>query len=176
MSIEQIINSKIEKSELIVIELGPGAIKKDNNAIGIDICQKASVDYMADLSKGLPFLEDNSIDVIHAYHFLEHINDLEFFMSEIFRVLNVDGKFVGTVPHFSNPYFYSDYTHKSFWGLYTLSYFSKNTLFTRKVPTYYNNIMFELIEIEIVFASPFRFRNFMKKGFQKRQLVPSLQR
>ena len=167
MSIEKIINAKIEKNELIVIELGPGQTKKDTNAIGIDICQKASVDYISDLSKGLSFLEDNSIDAIHAYHFLEHIDNLEFFMSEIFRVLKVNGKLIGTVPHFSNPYFYSDYTHKSFWGLYTLNYFSKNRLFKREVPGYYNSIEFYLLDIQIIFASPFRFRNLFKKLFQK---------
>lgn len=167
MNIEKIIENKVKNNKLIIIELGPGETKKDHEAIGIDICEKPSVDYLADLSKGLTFLEDNSVDRIEAYHFLEHIESLEFFMAEIFRVLKVDGKFIGTVPHFSNPYFYSDYTHKSFWGLYTLSYFSKNDLFRRTIPKYYNTIEFQLCEIQIVFASPFRFRNMIKKLFQK---------
>ena len=87
-------------------------------------------------------------------------------MSEIYRVLKKDGYLTGSVPHFSNPYFYSDYTHHSFWGLYTLCYFSKNNFFTREVPQYYNTISFNLEKIEIIFASPFRYRNMIKKFIQ----------
>ncbi|CAA6811365.1 MAG: Unknown protein [uncultured Sulfurovum sp.] len=166
-AINEIIDKKIKNNELVIIELGPGEIKKDNRAIGIDICEKSSVDYRTDLTKGLIFLENNSVDIIHAYHFLEHLEDLEFFMSEIFRVLKKNGRLIGTVPHFSNPYFYSDYTHKSLWGLYTLSYFTKNNLFKRTVPKYYNSIEFYQADIQIIFASPFRFRNIIKKIFQK---------
>jgi len=114
----------------------------------------------------LIFLENNSIDEIQAFHFLEHVVDLEFFMSEIYRVLKKDGKLIATVPHFSNPYFYSDYTHQKFWGLYTIEYFTKNSLFKREVPKYYNSIEFELMDIKIIFASPFRIRNKIKKLFQ----------
>jgi len=49
---------------------------------------------VADLNNGLIFLENNSIDEIQAFHFLEHVVDLEFFMSEIYRVLKKDGKLI----------------------------------------------------------------------------------
>lgn len=164
--IQQIIEEKNKKNKKIVIELGPGKSKRNNNAIGIDICKKESVDYVADLNNGLIFLENNSVDEIQAFHFLEHVVNLEFFMSEIYRVLKKNGKVIATVPHFSNPYFYSDYTHQKFWGLYTIEYFTRNSLFKREVPKYYNNIEFELKDIKIIFASPFRVRNKIKKLFQ----------
>ena len=44
-------------------------------------------------------------------------------MREITRVLKKNGKANIFVPHFSNPYYYSDYTHKRFLGLYTFYYF-----------------------------------------------------
>jgi len=164
--IRQLIEEKKNKEQKIIIELGPGKSKRNNNAIGIDICKKESVDYVADLNNGLTFIENDSIDEIQAFHFLEHVNNLEFIMSEIYRVLKKDGKVIATVPHFSNPYFYSDYTHQKFWGLYTIEYFTKNSFFKREVPKYYNSIEFELINIKIIFSSPFRIRNKFKKLFQ----------
>ena len=164
---KMMIQHKKEAKLPILIELGPGKSKKREEAIGIDICKKPSVDYLADLSKGLPFLEDNSVDEIEAYHFLEHIEDIELFLSEIFRVLKPNGIFIGTVPHFSNPYFYSDYTHKSTWGLYSFGYFCKNTLFSRSIPTYYNTVAFDMTEIEIRFSSVFRLRHQIKKLLQR---------
>jgi len=155
------------KKNKVIIEIGPGENKCCPDAIGIDLHKKPSVDYVADLNHGLKFIRDNSVDELHAYHVLEHIEDLEFFMKEIYRVLKKGGKLIGSVPHFSNPYFYSDYTHRSFWGLYTLCYFSENSYFTREVPQYYNAISFDVEKIDIIFSSPFRYRNLIKKLFQK---------
>ena len=74
---------------------------------------------------------------------------------------------VGIVPHFSNPYYYSDPTHKNFWGLYTILYFSSDMYFKRDVPRYYNSVDFEIIEIKLVFTSPFLFRRIFKKFLTK---------
>lgn len=165
-TIREVISEKVAKDLPVVIELGPGENKSDESAIGVDIVKKDSVDYIVDLNAGLEFLDDNSIDEIHAYHFLEHVQDLEKFMTEIYRVLKRHGRLIGSVPHFSNPYFYSDYTHQKFWGLYSLSYFCNDSYFKRKVPQYYNKCEFSIVEIELIFASPFFFRHALKKGVQ----------
>lgn len=60
LSIQQLINEKKQKNQKVIIELGLGKIKNTPEAIGIDICQKDSVDYIADLNQDLIFLEDNS--------------------------------------------------------------------------------------------------------------------
>ena len=161
--IETLIETRRQNSKKIILEFGPGEAKVDSDAIGIDQFDKCSVDLIADLGQGLPFLKGGSIDEIHAYHFLEHMADLGLMMSEIERVLKPGGKFFGSVPHFSNPYFYSDYTHHSFWGLYTLAYFCKNTDFKRTVPKYCNHLALEVKQVRIIFASPFFIRNKIKK-------------
>jgi len=161
------INRRINNNEKVIIELGPGNIKSDKNAIGIDIFNKDSVDFIYDLSNGLQFLDDNTVDLIISNHFLEHMDNLELFMSEIYRVLKKGGKKIGTVPHFSNPYFYSDYTHKNFWGMYTLLYFSDTQYFKRDVPLYYNSINFQINKIRLVFRSPFIIRHYINKVIDK---------
>lgn len=40
------------------------------------------------------------------------------------------------MPHFRNPYYFSDPTHKTFFGLYTFDYLTKDRFFRRKVPNY----------------------------------------
>ena len=88
-------------------------------------------------------------------------------MSEITRVLKPGGTAEIIVPHFSNPYFYSDYTHKTFFGLYSLSYFATDKLFQRKVPTYHNlPDLLDLVDAKLVFKStrPFYFRYALKRA------------
>lgn len=158
-------NSKkiLESSSFIKVELGCGTYKKVDDAISVDIVDLDSVDIVTDLNKGLPF-EDSSIDEIYSFHFLEHVEDLQFILKEIHRVLKPGGKKVATVPHFANPYFYSDYTHNSFFGLYSFSYFDKEQkLFKRRVPTFYSNELFEVENVTLGFTSPFVTRYPFKK-------------
>jgi predicted SAM-dependent methyltransferase len=164
---ENLWNSFCQKKDPKIIELGPGIAKKYPNSIGLDIVDKESVDFQCDLSKGLGFIPSNSLDLVYSSHLLEHIEDLEFLMKEVERVLKPGGRMVSIVPHFSNPYFYSDYTHKTFWGLYTLFYFSNDKYFKREVPTYYNSIDFQIINIKLVFNSPFKIRSIIYKLVEK---------
>lgn len=159
-----ILASITEKSE-IILELGCGPQKIFPAAIGIDMIDSPAVDIVADVNQGLKFIPDNSIDKVFSSHFLEHLDHLELVMSEIFRVLKPGGIHAGLVPHFSNPYYYSDYTHKTPFGLYSFSYFSKINPFKRKVPVFYNSLDFELKKIKIVFYSPFLFINIFRKMF-----------
>ncbi|HKI45181.1 MAG TPA: methyltransferase domain-containing protein, partial [Balneolales bacterium] len=127
----------IQDGEKIVIELGCGE-KKQPGTIGIDKLPLKNVDYVWDLEKGLSFLPDNSVDEIRSKHFLEHVEHFEELTKEIHRVLKPGGIQIVTVPHFSNPYYYSDFTHRRFFGLYSYDYFSDPEFqLRRKVPAFY---------------------------------------
>lgn len=154
---------KIPGMKFVAIELGCGSHRKIKDAIGIDRTDYDSVDIVCNLEEGLTFLPDNSIDVIYSFHFLEHLPDLGFFLSEIYRVLKPGGKNIGTVPHFSNPYYSSDYTHKTPFGLYTFCYFAQNTPYQRKVLHYQEDTNFKITKQKIIFYSPFKFINVFRK-------------
>ena len=147
----------------VVLELGCGPIKKVPDSIAIDRVNEDHVDILADFNQGLGFLSDNSVDEIHSYHLLEHLDDLEGFLREVHRVLKPGGQKIGTVPHFANPFFYSDYTHKNTFGLYSFSYFTKERYLRRVVPTFYNDLDFKIRQLKLVFNSPFRERAPFKK-------------
>jgi hypothetical protein len=73
------------------------------------------------------------------------------------------------VPHFSNSYYYSDYTHKSFFGLYSLSYIARDEIFRRKVPSYGKSSALVLDDVRLLFKSspPFYVKHAVKLGMTK---------
>jgi len=157
------LKKELNGNKPVVIELGCGK-KKNNNRITIDKLDLINVDIMADLESGLPFLPDQSVDEIYCKSVLEHVINFEVLMREIVRVLKPDGRAYVFVPHFSNPYYYSDYTHARHFGLYTFFYFveSKDQL-KRKVPNFYTDIRIRIHSIQLVFKSPFWISKQLKK-------------
>jgi ubiquinone/menaquinone biosynthesis C-methylase UbiE len=167
MDIHQLIEEKQRRGEPIRIELGCGPSKKAG-CIGIDSLPLEGVDYVADLEQGLAFLPDNCADEITSSHLLEHIAQFEPLMRDIHRILKPNGIQTVVVPYFSNPYYYSDHTHKRFFGLYTFDYFATATKMRRKVPSFYHQYHYEVVSRRLVFKSPhFWFRNLVKQVFNR---------
>ncbi|UCC96566.1 MAG: methyltransferase domain-containing protein [Phycisphaerales bacterium] len=151
-------------SKPLIIELGCGE-KKRPGRISIDKVDLSHVDIVADIENGLPFLPGNSVDEIHCRSVLEHIQNFENLVREMVRVLKKDGKAHIFVPHFSNPYYYSDYTHKRPFGLYSFYYFVEaEHQLRRKVPTFYTDVRIEIVSQRLVFRSPFWLSRRIKKA------------
>lgn len=147
----------------VILELGCGRNKR-HGVIGIDRIDLPGVDIVADIEDGLDFIPDGSVDEIYAHSCFEHIQNFEKLMSEVVRVLKKDGRAFVYVPHFSNPYYYSDPTHIRFFGLYSFYYFadSKHQL-RRKVPSYYFKTKIRIISQKLIFDSPFLLRKIIKR-------------
>jgi len=159
--------TRLKCGQPVVVELGCGP-NKVQGRIGIDRIDMPGVDIVADITEGLGFLPDASVDQIYSESFFEHVPDLERLVAEIVRVLKPDGFNWLFVPHFSNPMYYSDYTHKSFFGYYTLHYFSADqSALIRKVPTFYSDTRIRIISQRMIFYSSFRGVRLLKKAFQK---------
>lgn len=138
----------------VTLELGCGANKRIASAIGIDAIDYGCVDIVGDAMEILGHFPDESVDAVHSYHFFEHLPDVSAMLDEIARIVRPGGRMEVVVPHFSNPYFYSDCTHKSFFGLYTFSYLAQDQLFSNKVPTYNKMQRFSLESVDLGFKSP----------------------
>tara|TARA_Y100000589_G_scaffold328719_1_gene373486 strand:+ start:3892 stop:4530 length:639 start_codon:yes stop_codon:yes gene_type:complete len=119
------------------IELGVGGNKIFQDTIGVDINPKSDADVICDIFEFLDKQKSDSISFIYSSHLIEHLESIEIFLRKCERVLVNNGLIVIIAPHFSNPYFYSDPTHKNFFGLYTMAYLCKSS-FIRKVPKYLN--------------------------------------
>lgn len=153
----------LRRGDPIVLELGCGDRRREGR-IGVDKVDLPAVDIVADVEEGLAFLPDDSVDEIHSKSFFEHIRNFEQLMREMIRVLKPGGRAHIFVPHFSNPYFYSDPTHVRFFGLYSFQYFAvENRQFRRGVPRFYTDCRVRILSHELLFYSPFRRRNRIKR-------------
>jgi hypothetical protein len=110
-------------------------------------------------------IPSSTVDKVSSFHFFEHIENLSHLMLEVARIVRPGGTLEIVVPHFSNPYFYSDFTHRRPFGLYSMCYFASSNLFAREVPTYGARLSFELVDVRLGFKSarPFYIRYGLKK-------------
>lgn len=153
----------------VVLELGCGEQRKRRDAIGIDQRDLPEVDLVGDIFEVLGKLPDDCAGEVVSWHFLEHVDDLPRLFAELARVVREGGRVESVVPHFSNPYFYSDYTHVRPFGLYSFSYFATDRLLKRRVPHYGVPLPFELESLRLEFRSP---KAFPLRRFLRRRMTP----
>jgi SAM-dependent methyltransferase len=165
---KQNILNRISEIGDLRLELGCGSHKRNTDAVGIDVLDYECVDIVGDVYDVLSRIPDSSVSAVYSYHFFEHLDDIETLMKELGRIIKEDGILVVVTPHFSNPYYYSDHTHKHQFGLYSFSYVSDDLIFTRKVPRYDTSFEFDLCKVNLIFMSPrpFYVRWGLKKIFQ----------
>jgi len=105
-------------------QLNMGCGKKIiSNCINLDIKNFKGVDVVHDLDKyPYPFSND-TFDIIHSTHCLEHLTDIERALKETWRILKSGGKFVCTVPYYTSRGAFQDPTHKHFFCEDTITYY-----------------------------------------------------
>jgi SAM-dependent methyltransferase len=136
------------------VDLGCGPRKRSSDYLGVDALYYEGVDIVGDVFDVLAHVPDQVLSKVFSSHFFEHVDDLEHLMVELGRVIKQSGTLETVVPHFSNPYYWSDSTHKRPFGLYSMAYFSAATPFKRGVPTYQRELQFVLESVSLHFKSP----------------------
>ena len=151
------------------IEIGVGHKKINPIAIGIDAIDSPACDVVGDAFDVLNALPESCVSSVYAAHFIEHIEPVGKFLNALMRVCTEDAKIVIIAPHFSNPFFYSDPTHRATFGLYTFCYYSKSDLFRRTIPSYIRISGLILASVSFHFCSypPNYIRHALKKIIQK---------
>ena len=149
----------------LAIELGCGLKKNSKYSIGIDALDYPSVDIVGDVYDVISAFPACSVDHVYSSHFVEHIQDVPKLLTELSRIVKPNGLVEFVAPHFSNPYFYSDPTHKSFFGLYTFLYLANGSPFARQVPMYGYKPGFKIVKVDLIFKSnrPFIVRYGIKR-------------
>lgn len=149
----KILNPKVQDDltagRAIRLNLGVGS-RPRAGYYGLDWIEMPGVDVVADLNQPLVGLPDNSVEAIYTHHTFEHVVNFLPLLKEIHRVMIPNGQIEVVVPHFSNPYGYSDPTHVRFFGLYSFFYFSDEIdQPKRKVPAFYIPERFAIDAIKI---------------------------
>lgn len=152
-ALPEAIGDRIRSGVPLRLDLGCGSGKKDGH-LGIDVLPLPGVDFVSPLPSGLRAFPDGCASRVFTAHFLEHVEDFAGTLEQVSRILRDDGEFEVVVPHFSNPYGHSDYTHRRLFGLYTMSYFVEPDRQTgRKVPVYGPGPRFLVRSVRLVFRN-----------------------
>jgi hypothetical protein len=138
---------------LFKLDLGCGA-RPYKDYLGIDNGISSKFVVKKDVLTYPKSLPKNSVSHIYSRHYLEHTNADQFMiiLREIDRVLVKNGEIIFTVPHYTNPFFYSDPTHRIFFGVHTFSYLCETTCLKRHVPSYASIKGWHLINLKVNFV------------------------
>jgi SAM-dependent methyltransferase len=143
------VRRSIESGTGLRLNLGCG-LRRREGFFGVDQVALPTADIIADLNEPLAELPDDSVDEVYTRHTLEHVQNFMPLMAELHRVTRPGGRIEIVVPHFSNPYGYSDPTHVRQFGLYTFFYFADDEdQPRRKVPAFYTPQRFVVESVEI---------------------------
>ncbi len=141
------VRRELDAGRRLKLNLGCG-LRRLPGFVNVDCVPLPGVDILADLEEPLDELPADSVDAIYCRHTLEHVRRLMELIAELHRVTVDGGRIEIIVPHFSNPYGYSDPTHVRFFGLYSFFYLAdERDQPRRKVPNFYLKERFRVDEV-----------------------------
>ena len=135
----------------VKLHLGGGSDIPAPGFYGVDVRSDAKAAAIADFNEPLELFPPDSVEEVHSEHTMEHVERFIPLLRELHRIVRRDGRIRFTVPHFSNPHYYSDPTHVRFFGLYTMYYFMdpERQPLDRKVPSFYADVRFDVLEVKM---------------------------
>jgi SAM-dependent methyltransferase len=105
-----------------ILDVGCGQ-NKFPGAIGIDANRMSHADVIHDLGIfPYPFADDEFEEII-CRHVIEHVPDVLGFVNELHRITKPGGKLKIVTPHYSNPDWATDPTHRNHFNSYSLNCF-----------------------------------------------------
>lgn len=121
--INDIALSWAKQQNLLALDMG-AAHRKQPGFLGVDMYAAEGVDIVCDCNHRLPF-DDNSVGVIRAVDFMEHIKDPVHLMNEFYRVLAHGGMLLSMTPSTDGRGAFQDPTHVSFWNENSFWYYTR---------------------------------------------------
>ena len=137
----------------LCLNLGCGKLRYPGH-LGVDLGDSPAVDVQMDVLSFIKSLPNESVASVYSRHMLEHFEpeDLRTLITELDRVLRTGSQMKFIVPHYSNPFYYSDPTHRQFFGVHTFSYFCESSCLPRGVPTYARVSGWHLTDVRLGFV------------------------
>ena len=134
-----------------VLDVGCGW-NKTPGAIGIDANPKTHADVIHDLgSVPYPF-PDNEFDEIVCRHVAEHVPDVMCFIAELHRITKPGGRIIITTPHYSNPDWATDPTHRNHFNSYSFNCFVED----RQLFPFYTDVKLTPVRTHVSLANLWR--------------------
>ena len=105
-----------------ILDVGCGTNKYEG-AIGLDNNPRTKADVIHDLGEvPYPFADDE-FDLVVSHHAIEHIPDVMKFIEELYRITKNGGRIRLLTPHYTNPDWATDPTHKNHFNCYSFNQF-----------------------------------------------------
>ena len=134
-----------------ILDVGCGT-NKHPGAIGLDNNLRTAADVIHDLGQ-IPYpFPDNEIDEIVSNHVAEHVPDVMAFVTELYRITKPGGRIKLLTPHYTNPDWASDPTHRNHFNSYTFNVFMPE----RQLFPFYTEVNLKLIKTHVSLANLWR--------------------
>lgn len=134
-----------------ILDVGCGW-NKTPGAIGIDANPKTHADVIHDLGS-IPYpFPDNEFDEIVCRHVAEHVPDVMSFIAELHRVTRPGGRINITTPHYSNPDWATDPTHRNHFNSYSFNCFIED----RRLFPFYTEVKLRPVRTYVSLANLWR--------------------
>ena len=105
-----------------ILDVGCG-VNKYEGAIGLDYNSLTDADVIHDLGQFPYPFEDDEFDLIVSYHVFEHVPDVMALMTELYRITKNGGRIRFLTPHYTNPDWATDLTHRNPFNSYSFNTF-----------------------------------------------------
>ena len=127
-----------------ILDLGSG-IKKNSNAIKVDINPKVNPDIVHNLNN-FPYPFDNeNFDEVIIDNVIGELNNFFKVMDEIYRIAKIGANIKISVPYFQSPYAFIHPNIKSFFTIRTFEYFDPNSEIFKRYK--YSESTFQLVKL-----------------------------
>lgn len=134
-----------------ILDVGCGA-NKYPDAIGIDYNPRTDADVVHDLGV-VPYpFADNEFDRVICRHVVEHVPDMMALITELHRITKPGGRIEIVTPHYSNPDWPSDLTHRNHLNSYSFKFFVRE----RKLFPFYTDLELKPIRLYVTLANLWR--------------------
>jgi SAM-dependent methyltransferase len=118
-----------------ILDVGCGT-NKTEGATGLDNNPRTCADVIHDLGQ-IPYpFQDSEFDLIVSNHVVEHVPDVIAFIAELHRITRPGGRIRLLTPHYTNPDWANDPTHRNHINSYTFNTF----LAGRQVFDFYTDV------------------------------------
>jgi len=139
------------RSSKKILDVGCGW-NKTPGAIGIDSNPRTHAEVIHDLGQ-VPYpFADNEFDEVVCRHVVEHVPDVMAFVTELYRITKPGGRITIVTPHYSNPDWPSDPTHRNHFNSYSFNCFIDE----RQLFPFYTDVKLKPISTYVSLANLWR--------------------
>ena len=134
-----------------ILDVGCGT-NKHEGAIGLDNNSRTDADVIHDLGS-IPYpFPDDEFDLIVSNHVIEHVPDVMAFVTELYRIARHGGHIKLLTPHYTNPDWANDPTHRNHINSYTFNTFIEG----REVFDFYTDVRLKPVKVYVSLLSLWR--------------------